>query len=234
MKSLRTAGGFTTRPYFTDREIEQIAEDELREADLFPSAPAPVRIERFLEKRFGVSPTYEELVPGVLGFTEFGPAGVVAITVSRALSEENNEVAERRINTTLAHEAGHGLLHAHLFALDSFPASLFEDSKDVDAAQILCRDSPRAARGSRAYDGRWWEYQANRMIGALLLPRPLVTACLDALTVKEGVLESITLPGKARTRAEHVVADTFNVNPVVARIRLEDIWPKGDERQLAL
>src|ERR1700722_12293716 len=109
------SGAIAKRPYFRPAEIDQICVDELRKVGLYPVSPEPIRIDRFVEKRFGVEPTYEDLPEGVLGFTQFGNDGVVAIVISASLDAEKGRVAERRVRTTFAHEAGHGLLHAHLF-----------------------------------------------------------------------------------------------------------------------
>jgi len=78
-------GPFVERRYFKPNEIEQICTRELRAAGLYPSRPEPVRIDRFIEKRFGISPRNEELPDGVLGFTEFGPNGVRDIVISSLL-----------------------------------------------------------------------------------------------------------------------------------------------------
>src|SRR3989441_11554119 len=85
---------------------------------------------------FRSTPTYEDLDKGVLGFTQFGRTGVQAIVVARALDEDGTRPAERRIRTTLAHEAGHGLLHAHLFALDR---SEEHTSELQSLAYLVCR-----------------------------------------------------------------------------------------------
>jgi len=61
--------------------------------------------------------------------------------------------------TTLAHEAGHGLLHAHLFAFGSRPDSLFGAGLAADAPKTLCRDVPSAdakARRTTSSDRWWW------------------------------------------------------------------------------
>ena len=74
MKSFRAnAGPSTQKPFFRQKDFEQICEDELRRADLLPAEPAPVRIDRFVEKRFQIQPSYEELPVGLLGFTRFSP-----------------------------------------------------------------------------------------------------------------------------------------------------------------
>ena len=234
MKTFRQ-GAFANRPFFTDDEMERTATEELRAANLLPSSPSAVRIERFVEKRFGQSCVrYEPLVGGILGYTQFGPKGVEAIIVSRALTEEGSRVAERRINTTLGHEAGHGLLHAHLFVLDSFPISLFENAAEVTRTRILCRDDTDASERPRRYDGRWWEFQANRMMGALLLPRPLVHTCLEGLLVREGTLGAASLPDGSRHAATALLSEVFDVNPAVAKIRIGTLYPMRDSGQLTL
>lgn len=118
------SGPFSEQPFYKIEEVENLCTGELSKVGLLPPTPSPVRIEQFIEKRFKISPVYEELPEGVLGLIEFGPNGVRRIAVSKSLSEDGSKSAERRINTTLAHEAGHGLLHAHLFVLGEKPASL--------------------------------------------------------------------------------------------------------------
>jgi hypothetical protein len=66
MTSFRS-GPSSKQPYFTPSQITQICCDELRKEGLFPGAPEAIRIDRFIEKRFRVSPQYEDLPAGVLG-----------------------------------------------------------------------------------------------------------------------------------------------------------------------
>ena len=118
MKTLRAhAGPFRERPFYEDREIEAITLGELRSVGLLPTSPGPIRVDRFIEKRFNVVPDYSDLQEGVLGFTRFSASGVVEVVVSRMLGDSEDSVAERRTKSTLAHEAGHMLLHGHLFHL---------------------------------------------------------------------------------------------------------------------
>ena len=239
MKSYRaTSGPFAERPFYELKEIERICAEELHGVGLYPARPEPVRVERFIEKRFHVSPTYEELPDGVLGYTRFNRDGVEAIVVSCALCEEGTRAAERRINTTLAHEGGgHGLLHTYLFVLGADTHSLFEGNADVGSMRILCRHDAAAGEGQRVrrvYRGCWWEFQANQAMGALLLPRTLVERCLEAVLQRRGVLGRPVLPNARRQQAVSLVADVFDVNPIVARIRLGDIYPEHEERQLTL
>lgn len=222
------------QPFFTSTEIDRIAVEELLGVALLPSKPEPIRIERFVEKRFGLARvSYEELPATVLGYTQFSTKGVEAVFVSRALAEDGSRVAERRINSTLAHEAGHGLLHAYLFMLDSFPTGLFENDRDVTPARILCRDNPDVPKRP-AYDGHWWEYQANRMIGALLLPKPLVLAAIGPHLAPSGQLGTPILPESHRGEAARELAELFDVNRPVAEIRLATLCPPGSVEQLTL
>lgn len=233
MKQLRALGGpFAERPYYTLEEIDRICTEELQAVGLYPAEPGPVRIERFIEKRFKITPGYEELDRRVLGYTRFGPSGVEAIVVSRGLVEDTTTAAARRVSTTLAHEAGHALLHGHLFVLEG-GASLFDNP--AEPGKILCRDGEIAGVGERSvYDGRWWEYQANRVIGGILLPKALVLRCVRALVEPTGGLGVGVLGGAVREQAVRGLAETFAVNPAVARIRLDDLFPLADTAQLTL
>jgi hypothetical protein len=225
MKTFRSKSGpFSERPHFEPSEIDRICSDELRQQGLYPSVPDAVRIDRFVEKRFGVTHQYEELPDGVLGFTRFSKSGVAAIVVSAALDAETGKAAERRVRTTLAHEAGHGLLHAHLFALDDTPLHLFDADSHADH-KILCRDVQGEGHKSRAYDGRWWEFQANRAIGGLLCPKALVLEAIKPYLVPSGSLGAATLDEIRREGVIRTLAEIFDVNSIVARIRVNELFP---------
>lgn len=229
MKTYRPkAGPFKERPYFELNEIEMTCTQELRSLGLLPTDPSPIRIERFIEKRF-CSPVYEDLPEDVLGYSRFGPKGVEAIVVSKTLAEDQSTPAERRVTTTLAHEAGHGLLHAHLFVLGVPQRGLF--GSEVTGPKILCRNESSSGRG---YDGRWWEFQANQAMSALLLPRQLVEKAVESMLVSDGGLGlARRLPTGDRERAATLVSEVFDVNPGVARIRLEELYP-ANRGQLTL
>jgi len=238
MKTYRTSSGpFPERPFYELDDVEQICNDELRKVGLFPSEPGAIRIERFIEKKFKISPKYEGLPDDILGYTEFGPKGVQEIFVSRSLVERKDRVSERRVITTLAHEAGHGLLHAHLFALGHPPKSLFGDHIDCKELKILCRkDSVEGVSGNSQikYGGRWWEYQANLAIGGLLLPRQLVKKVLEPFLIERERLGNMVLNPDRREEATRELVEVFDVNPIVARIRISLIFPLSQESQLSL
>ena len=232
MKTYRAnAGPLRERPYYSEAEVERTCSDELRACGLYPSAPQPIRIDRFIEKRFGVVPEADDLPANILGLTTFGAKGVQAIYVSRPLFEDQAQPARRRVTTTLAHEGGHGLLHAYLFAFTDSLA-LFEQDPDVTAAKILCRDED--ARPRSGYDGRWWELQANMAMASLVLPKALVLECLKPHLEAQGSLGTLALTDSRRPAAILLVSETFDVNPIVARHRLARLFPEGDHRQLTL
>lgn len=233
MRHIRTKRGpVAERPHFKLAEIEEICIDALKRTNLYPSSPQAIRIDRFVEKRFGAPPRYEDLPHGVLGFTKFGPKGVEAIVVATALDQGGSKATERRLRSTLAHEGGHGLLHAHLFVLGEKPKSLFDDGDQTP--RILCRDVPDAPPAARGYDGRWWEFQANKAIGGLLMPRRLVELALEKFCVGAGLMGQRVLPPDKREPATLALSDIFDVNPAVARLRLEDVFPQKNDAQLLL
>lgn len=233
MKTLRSrTGPFREQPFFKPGEIDRICVEALSNVGLYPTAPSPIRIERFIEKRFKVSPEYDRLAEGVLGYTRFGGAGVEAIVVAKNLDEEGTEVSERRVRTTLAHEAGHGLLHAHLFALGD-NLHLFNSETDA-GGRVLCRDVAGHAQTMRSYAGRWWEYQANQAIGGLLVPRALAEEALKPYLLHIGLLGQFTLDASQAETAARSLAETFQVNPAVTRIRIAELYPLASSGQLSL
>ena len=221
---------FGRRLYFNDGEIERICLDALVAVDCLPDAPSPVEIELFIEKRFECDIEYNNLALGVLGFAVFEDNAVVAIGAARSLFEAD-ATAERRGRATLAHEAGHGLLHAKLFGSTHQPHPLLNGNFDFRRRRIMCRREDLEAT-DEAYGGKWWEWQANQAIGGLLLPRSLVEACVEPLTQESGMLGQRDLPASNRDRAVRRVAETFDVNPAVARIRLAALF--RSDAQLAL
>jgi hypothetical protein len=206
------------QPYFTRKGVDKICLNALKQVDLLPDTPRPIRIDAFVERYFKIHPAYEALPPGVLGFTEFSATGVSAMVISSRLDDEGTKIAERRIRTTFAHEAGHGLLHTELFNLGAKPVHLFED--DDPQPHILCRDDGET--GQTGYRGKWWELQANLAIGGLLMPVALTLDAAKPFTKEEGLLGLPVL--KDKHAAARALAEIFDVNPVVARIRLDELF----------
>lgn len=219
-----TEGPYPVRLFYDVREIDDICLQSLREEKCLPQEPEAIEIDFFLEQYFKIQVIYEDLDPGIMGSTVFDSMGrVTGIMVARWLEEEDGETGERRARSTLAHEGGHALLHSRLFMKDTSP-TLFQENTSAPPG-FMCRTTDIGAVGSKPkYDGRWWEWQANRAIGGLLLPIPLVTSAVSSL-VGQGTFGP-ELPEANRREAELHVAKTFDVNPVVARIRLEELFPR--------
>lgn len=225
MKTFRSkTGPVPTRPFFKDYEIEQTCMDELGKAGLLPELPGPIRIDRFIEKRFKISHQYEDLPVGILGFTKFGPNGVEKIIVAKSLEDESTIVSSRRLRTTLAHEAGHGLLHAYLFAGKGTPNVLFDKDHD-QTPRIFCRDIPCSEETKmKQYEGKWWEFQANRAMSALLMPKNLVEKAVNSSCKNSGLLGTTVLEEAEKGRVVKELSEIFDVNPVVAKFRLEHLF----------
>lgn len=214
---------FERRLYFDNGEIERICADALKSAGCLPTSCSPIEIDLFVEKAFDCRVVYDSLPPGVLGAAAFRRDGkVAAITVSRSL-DSAGQVGQRRARTTWAHEAGHGLLHGPLFAQGNVRHPVLDSCFDYKRRRILCREPDFRASGT-GYDGKWWEWQANQAIGPLLLPRELVRTAVEPLTEERGMLGFRVLPSAHREPAARLLAETFDVNPAVARIRLSGLF----------
>ena len=188
MRKIPTPSGpYPFQLYFEDLgEIDEICLEALMAQSLLPARPAPIRIERFVEKQFKTALIYEDLGPGNLGCTVFNSSGTVeAILVSRFLEERNTIPARRRARSTVAHEAGHGLLHGPLFMETDSP-DLLNGADRKNRRLILCRSEDILVDSQRPYAGKWWEFQANQAMGSLLLPSPLMHAFLDQSEINPG------------------------------------------------
>jgi hypothetical protein len=211
--------------YFEDLgEIDEICLEALESQSLLPSEPAPIRIERFVEKQFKTPLRYEDLGPDNLGCTIFNSSGTVeAILISRFLEEQNTTPARRRVRSTVAHEAGHGLLHGPVF-VQSNSADLVNGPVGNNMRRILCRSEDVLVDTPRVYGGRWWEFQANQAIGSLLVPRLLINAFLVQSGITPALFGSGSLSAAQRESLVKKAAVTFDVNPIVVRIRLDSLF----------
>ncbi len=224
MKEFRAREGrFPLRLHYELAEIDTICLGALRDAKMLPSEPQAIEIDRFLEGHWKVRLLYEDHDPNTMGSTVFDTKGqVIGFTVARWLDEEGSISSDRRLRSTLAHEGGHGLLHQRLFIEDPTP-SLFESNQGPNNPRnFVCRSSDIRPAGATPYSGEWWEWQANRAIGGLLLPIPLVRKVVAPFT--EETRFGTALKEHQRSTAEKELVEVFDVNPVVARIRLNEMF----------
>ena len=164
---------------------------------------------------------YEDLGPEKLGCTIFNSSGTVeAILPVRG-----------RLPSTIAHEAGHGLLHGSLF-IEGNSADLLNGSLGEKQRRILSRTEDILVDTWRSYVGRWWEFQANQAIGRPLLPRFLLNHFMNESGIKLDSFGSPILSPAQREALVKRAAVTFDVNPIVVGIRLDLLFPQGGKEKL--
>lgn len=226
MRERKLQGGrFGKTLYFTDREIDRMCLEALKQSGCLPTEPGAIDIEFFVEKHFQAALDMgTEMGPDVLGWTLFGKKGeILLVGVSPTLSADTSLVGQRRCRATVAHEAGHCLMHPILF-MEERTEPMWENL-DFSQNRILCRKEDFTGK----YDGRWWEVQANKAIGGLLLPSSLVQKSVEHLLESQGGLGLPALPEKNRQKAIEHVAETFEVNKMPAEIRLKSLFPELEE-----
>lgn len=234
-----SSGPFEFQLRFSPDEIDDMCIEALEKQGCLPKSPEPIRIDRFIEKHFTPNICYEDLGPGILGYTAFNKDGSIrSIGVSSRL-EDGRPSSERRMRSTFAHEAGHCLMHPSLFIQVEGQVH-FDVSSNTNVSlkdgRFLCRDTDVDPATSRQqvhrYDGRWWEWQANRAIGGFLLPKRLVILAAEPFLKRSLVTSSPSLLPAAREPAERSLATIFEVNPVVVRIRLSEMFPDQKGQQI--
>lgn len=203
-------GRLPYRLWYEETEIERICEREVAEVVPTPDLSEPaLDIDWFIETRLNLVPEYVWLPGGVLGATEFNTRGEVRLQIASELSirAERHQDSERLLRSTLAHEAAHVLLHRILFLKES--KAMFGDSSSRNE---LCRS---VGYGEPAYQGEWYEWQANRGMAALLMPCRTLRLWLR-------VWERRNPRARAAERVE-AMASAFAVSATAARRRLAQV-----------
>lgn len=226
---------FLSRPYFLENQVEKICVGALEAEDLMPAVPEPIRIERFIEKRFGITIGYEDLqrrfAPGVMGACSFDRDGKVdSILIEITLEEDDSKIAGKRVRSTAAHEGGHGLLHGPLFA-ERYAAEeqikhglvKVDECAGIGSNGFTCFKIGENSTSGRRYE--WWEFQANMAMAALLLPRKLVDPLVNEIMSKP--LPKNSWSGKhpkwELRDVAGIVADKFDVSISMATYRIQNL-----------
>lgn len=214
------SGPFPVRLWFDDHEFEEVAEAALRRHDLFPVDPGPINIELLVDLEFGFSYRFADLQPGQYGKITFGEEGPTEMVINSKLDRFDRRSVNQVCRATLAHEIGHGLLHRRLFDLR------WQQYRAQERGESLFDESSTSLRAGPG-DSCWWEYQANRLMAALLVPRDLLR-----LAVARTALANKPPPrwdkGDRYVLIEHI-SDCFNVGRTLAKRRLKcvfDLDPK--------
>ena len=126
------------------------------------------------------------------------------------------------------------MLHAHLFIQSSTTQGRFDfDAKERVEDRILCRqDDISDSAPKPSYNGKWWEYQANRAIGGLLLPKKLVHQAVAMFLQSSDLTRVSAIPANRRREIAQNLSEVFNVNPIVAQIRISEMWPDSAAPEL--
>lgn len=171
------------RIWYEAEDIEQIATEQLRRAELMPTLDQPVTdVERLIEVHLRAElDLYADLPDGVLGLTDFPARGAPKVLIDIALTEARDADGAApgvvgRWRATLAHEAAHIFLHRYLF--DPEMARLAGHNgtaKPSEGGLMRClyRDISLTTAEWNSVRRRpdWREVQANRAMATLLMPR---------------------------------------------------------------
>ena len=231
MKEYRSSTG-ERRLWFEENEIEWMMEDELRKAGLFPClADSVVDLESLLEIQFGVKlDLHAVLDDDVLGVTHFlsGKKPLVSINKDLTSQAETGEAPSGifgRWRATMAHEAGHVVLHRGLVEEPYEQGSFFSEiTKESTSSLLRCLKRDVSFRRG---DYDWKEVQANRGMAALLMPaRVFRELTLDIFKANnfEGLSE--WLPETSSAEFSNLLRELSRrceVSQEAARIRLESL-----------
>lgn len=241
MKTYNTPYGiFYDRPYFTPNRLENIATQALETAGFSDAEPGEIPIEDVLEECLRIGVEYSALPAGVMGCATFAPEGVVKIEIHESLALSGNDpTLDRRRRSTIAHELGHGLLHTSLFQqrFDIERRQADFDPARPQHAQIACRSADIREVGTKPDSGNsysWFEWQANALMGPLLVPRSALWLHLEPWIGPLNGVRSLQLPASVRAEAEQSVSEIFHVSRQLAAIRIAGLFPEKADNQLDL
>ena len=198
------------RVWYDAAEIERITADALRSGGLMPCGEMlAVDIESLIEVHLGAVVDYAGDLPDlVLGYTEFTqpPRIVVSRRLTDLASAPGSSLGLRgRWRATLAHEAAHILLHAHIRGVGSVTPKLTAHS--ISAA-------------TEATPSDWREVQANMGMAALLMPRGAFLEEARRLLEREAVFLPIDADGLRARRLVEVLAERFETSHEATGLRL--------------
>ena len=143
-------------PFIAKEKIEEEASNLLTEAykELGITLDGPVDIESIIECHLELSVGYAPLEPGILGALYVAEKQV---EINESILTDNDKRSTGIFNFTLAHEAGHYILHAPLLAAHS--------------QNVICRKKDEYLN---------IEWQANFFASSLLMPsEPFIKAFHD-------------------------------------------------------
>lgn len=189
------------------------------------SPGAGVDLDMILLESFGVDPDFVELGEGILGKTVFRSDGGIEVTIDKRLAEEAewDVVARRRLRSTLGHEIGHLVFHRELVEIPRLQATLDFGDETTRTPKVLCRGE--SIEGStKKGPSEWWEYQANRGMAALILPKALVAPRVEEAIRERGMedMYDVIHAGKSEEVVREIM-ETFDASMQMTFYRLQDL-----------
>ncbi|MFH1496529.1 MAG: hypothetical protein ABII82_01770, partial [Verrucomicrobiota bacterium] len=206
---------------------------------LLPDQPREVDVDSLVQKLFGFTPTYTDPGDGILGFIRFDEAKPAVIIIAESLAKLGSDTTEHRRRSTLAHEIGHGRLHAGPFtelvqAKRSGYATELVRSPGTTQASFACRakdirdnerDKSPALSGLAQWE-RMAEWQANRYMAAVTAPARLVRMAVAEALHTSDEHAHFALTAELRARLAPEISERFNVSRQLADIRLAELFPE--------
>ena len=222
------------RVWYDDAEFDLMMDELRTRARLSKFEPGRgIDVEQILLDVYNVSPDFGETDERTLGRSTFHTDGRLEVSVSRTLSDaaESDHVARRRLRSTLAHECAHIVLHQHLHVA---PATGYLFEPPVSAPKVLCR----SATIDRLQGVDWWEFQANRGMACLLLPKALLTASVREAIKALGATDvrELLRAGQSELLVRQLMNE-FDVGMEMTIYRLQDLGffqRNGDQKELTL
>lgn len=224
-------------PILSDAEIDEHAELFITDYDkTLLTDPRPIDIEHFAEYYLGLQQEYNNLTHCglILGRMVFNDAEIPVydaeakraeyasvkagtILIDNTLLEEKTEY---RLRSTVGHECGHWIYHAGYFYVDPFQMTLFQDETKVSTA---CRTTDiEGGKKQLATPLDWVEHHAKYFSAAILMPKQAVLMVANSPSLRKAVREECN-GYKEDDLLASVIAETFNVSPASAKIRIKQL-----------
>ena len=213
MKLVRdTTGRFRERPHYELDELEEECERTvfsfLEEQYGQVLVPIPtnalvVLIEQYTEDVDLFADLSGEGA-NVQGVTEFFSSSKPQVRIARELSKQFWRA--HRLRTTLAHEYGHVLLHAPLWAAKAAPSGPHRCLRQTLLPSNTLTD--------------WMEWQAGYVSGAILMPRSRVKLLVEAFLNDAGVKLPLDLESENASELKQRMSVAFDVSHEAAAVRL--------------
>jgi hypothetical protein len=123
--------------------------------------------EQYLPKRFRIETGYEKMSPNIHGYTQ--PSKLRSF-VSVDLVQATDRATARFARSTIGHESGHAILHAHQFKFKRCEATFLHDKEHAN-------DKLFRQEELKPYENPEW--QAWEFCKSLLLPERLARQAVD-------------------------------------------------------